>query len=260
MDKNIIAAFTLSTIAGLSTGIGGIIVVLVKQKGTRFLCLSLGFSAGIMLTVSLADMLPHAAEIFIGSFGRTAGAVATVAAMVIGLGLAALIDQTLPDHSNKKSEGQSSSEKAILFRLGVFSTMAVLIHNFPEGIATFMSTYTNIPLGLSIAIAIALHNVPEGMAVSMPIYYATSSKTKAVAAAFVSGLSEPVGALLAFLVFRPFLTLKLLAVMFSVIAGLMVYIVFDELLPSSWRYGHARLSLMGVLAGILVMTFGLYII
>mgnify|MGYP003377914214 CR=1 FL=1 len=183
MDRQAVTAFLMSLIAGLSTGLGGLIVVFSDGTSTAFLSFALAFSAGIMVTVSLADLLPTAAAAFVGSYGPGKGAVMLLIPMVMGIFFAQLIDALTPEAAPSPGEG---IDRRKLGRLGVISAAAILLHNLPEGMVTFMAGYTDLSLGLSMMAAIALHNIPEGMSVSIPIYYSTKSRWKAVRAAFLS--------------------------------------------------------------------------
>jgi ZIP family zinc transporter len=249
----------LSAAAGLCTGIGGVFTLAFGRRSSRMLGALLGFSAGIMLTISLADLLPHAAETLVRLGGRTAGSALAALALGLGIALAALLNRALPRENGLAAAAKGKDKSKRLMRLGLFSALAVLVHNLPEGIATFMSAYTDLSRGIPIAVAIALHNIPEGMAVATPIYHATKSRRKAVLASFASGLSEPAGALLAYTALRPLLSEAFLALVFAVIAGLMVYIVFEGLLPSAWEHGRDGAALWGVLAGIALISFGFYL-
>ena len=253
MDRQAATAFLMSLIAGLSTGLGGLVVVFSDGVSTAFLSFALAFSAGIMVTVSLADLLPTAAAAFVGSYGPGKGAMMLLIPMVMGIFFARLIDALAPEAEPSPGE---EIDRRKLGRLGVISAAAILLHNLPEGMVTFMAGYTDLSLGLSMTAAIALHNIPEGMSVSIPIYYSAKSRRKAVRAAFLSGMSEPLGALLTYSLLRPLLSGLTLSALFSFVAGLMISIAFGELLPTSRNYGRSGLSLWGTLAGILVMLLG----
>ena len=253
MTSNFVIALALATFAGLSTGIGGMIVAMVKKVDDQLLAAALGFSAGIMLTVSLADMLPHGGETFVAEFGRVVGALCIIGTIVIGILLSMLTDAIVPDHGGEMRKGRNN-----LHRVGVVTAIAICIHNFPEGIATFMSSYADIQFGLPLSVSVALHNIPEGMAVAMPIYYATRSRKKAVGYALLSGLSEPLGALLTYLLLHRYMNDIMLASLFGIIVGLMCYIAFDELIPSSLSYNYPHVSLAGVMLGILIMTGSIF--
>ena len=144
-----------------------------------------------------------------------------------------------------------------LMRMGIFTALAIAIHNFPEGLATFAAALSDPTLGVAIAVAIAIHNIPEGVAVSIPIYYATGSRKKAFVYSFLSGLSEPVGALVGYILLRPFFNDLVFGLVFSSVAGIMVFISLDELLPTAREYGEHHLAIYGFIAGMVVMAISL---
>lgn len=248
------SALLLSTLAGLSTGIGGLLAVSIRRISDRMMAASLGFAAGIMLTVALSDMLPHSGEGFVEAFGGPLGALGVVGSVLIGISLSLLVDKLVP-----KEDAANVSSRGSMRRLGIVTALAICIHNFPEGIATFMSSYADLRLGLPMTMAVALHNIPEGMAVSMPIYYATGSRGRAVGYALLSGLSEPLGAIFTYLLLRPYMNEIMLATMFGVIVGLMCTIAFDELIPAALSYKRPRATLTGLLSGVLIMGGGIFI-
>ncbi len=251
MEQNVTAALLFSLIAGLSTSIGSLMVFLTKKRSTRFLSFSLGFSAGVMILISAADLLPESAASIRPSLGETGAGLLAVTALAIGILIAAAMDRVIPE------QPQHFPDRSGILRVGIVSAAAIVLHNIPEGIATFMAGYHSVSLGLPIALAVALHNIPEGIAVAVPVYYGTGSRGKAFLCAALSGLSEPFGALLCYLILAPFLTDTMLGVVFGAVAGIMLYISFSELLPASRRDGHTRVSLAGVLCGMGVMFFGL---
>lgn len=256
MDEgmNIGAALALTTAAGLSTGIGSAVAYLIKKPKVVYLSFALGLSAGVMIYVSFVEMLPDAFE----AIGEPWGLVA----FFVGLAAIAFIDILVPEPSNPHhyeglEEPTGPHKDAQLMRTGVLTALAIAVHNFPEGLATFASTLSDVRVGVFIAIAIAIHNIPEGIAVSIPIFYATSDKNKAFLYSFLSGLSEPVGAMVGFLVLLPFLTPGVLAAVLAFVAGVMIYISLDELLPMAHNYGHGHLVILGVALGMLVMAVSL---
>lgn len=251
MNNNTIFALALSFLAGISTVLGAIIAFATKKKSDKAITVALGFSAGVMICVSFTDLFPYAEEALINSYGKFYGVILTMFYMLTGMIFAMLIDKLVPSESYVSD--LSSKKHSKLFRVGFVSMIAITLHNFPEGIATFISSYQNVKLGISITIAIAMHNIPEGIAVAMPIYYATGSKKKAFKYTLYSGLSEPVGALLAFLVLRPFINEFLLGLIFAFVMGIMLYISFEELIPSSREYGYNNLSLYSIFLGICIM-------
>jgi len=265
MSENILIALGLTLIAGLATGIGGLTAFFASRTNTKFLSLALGFSAGVMIYVSMIEIFTKAQSILAAEMGEKMGSWTTVISFFGGMALIAIIDKCIPEQKNphevKKVEdmktGNGASEKVDLLKLGTFTALAITIHNFPEGIATFLSALENPALGIAIATAIAIHNIPEGIAVSVPIYYATGSKKKALKFSLISGLTEPLGAVVAYLILMPFLTDVLFGIIFAGVAGIMVFISLDELLPAAQRYDEAHISIYGLVGGMAVMAVSL---
>lgn len=256
-------AFGLTLFAGLSTGIGSALAFFTKSTNTRFLSVSLGFSAGVMIYVAFVEILQKAKLSMLPDYGEKLASWYTVLAFFAGILLIALIDKLIPSHENpheiRKVEDVASNKNRDpkLVRMGLFTALAIGIHNFPEGIATFMAGLTDPTLAIPIALAIAIHNIPEGIAVSVPISYGTGSKKKGFILSFLSGLAEPVGALLAWLILMPFLDDNLFGFIFAAVAGIMVFISIDELLPTAREYGLHHHSIYGFLAGMAVMALSL---
>ncbi|MGL5622504.1 zinc transporter ZupT [Cetobacterium sp.] len=264
--NNILFAFLLTIGAGLSTGIGSFIAIFSKRTNIKFLSVTLGFSAGVMIYVSFVEILPIAQTSLISFAGEKNGTLFTVLAFFGGMLLIALIDKLIPSYENphEMKNIEDINEKTLqknkdLHRMGIFSAIAIAIHNFPEGLATFMSTIENPALGVSIAIAIALHNIPEGIAVSVPIYFSTGSKKKALIYSFLSGVSEPLGALIGYLILIPFMNDLIFGIIFAGVAGIMVFISLDELLPAAEKYGEHHLAIYGVISGMILMATSLLI-
>jgi len=266
MDPKTIAfAFGLTLFAGLATGIGSALAFFTRRTNTRFLSIALGFSAGVMIYVSFVEILVKARDSLIAELGQRAGWWATVASFFGGILFIALIDRLIPSFENphemhkieEMSDEQSATRFRQLYRMGLFTALALAIHNFPEGLATFTSALKDPALGLPIAIAIAIHNIPEGIAVSVPIYYATGSRKKAFVYSFLSGLAEPVGALVGYAILYSFFNDIIFGILFASVAGIMVFISLDELLPSAREYGQHHLSIYGLVAGMAVMAVSL---
>lgn len=252
----------LTLIAGLATGVGSFIAFFFKHSDRKFLSCALGFSGGVMIYISMTELLPEAQAQMVGMYGDKPGALAALAAFFGGIAIAMLIDKLIPSYENPHEvrsveEMDSPQHKEKILRSGMLFALAVGIHNFPEGMAVFISGMADWQTGLSIAAAIAIHNIPEGITVSVPIYHATGSRKKAFFYSFASGLAEPCGALAAWLIFAPFLSATLLSILFAAVAGIMVYITFDELLPLAETYGEHHLSIAGLIAGMLVMAITL---
>ena len=261
--REILFAFSLTLIAGLSTGIGSIIAFFAKKTNKRFLAISLGFSAGVMIYVSLVEIFTKAKDSLTNALGDKPGAWVTVIAFFGGIFLIALIDRLIPEDENPHemknviADNADVVKKERLIRMGLFTALAMAIHNFPEGMATFVSAYTEPTIAIPIVAAIAIHNIPEGIAVSVPIYQATGSKKKAFLYSFLSGLAEPVGALIGFLILLPIMNDAIFGIIFAAVAGIMVFISVDELLPSAREYGEHHLSIYGLIAGMAVMAVSL---
>jgi ZIP family zinc transporter len=261
---SILFAFALTLFAGLSTGIGSAIAFFAKSTNTKFLSLSLGFSAGVMIYVSFVEILKKSNEALINQLGEVGGWWVTVCSFFGGILIITIIDKLIPSHENPhemrsiedfKSGDQLKNQK--LMRMGLFTALAIAIHNFPEGLATFTAALTDPSIGIAIAVAIAIHNIPEGIAVSVPIYYATGNKKKAFINSFLSGLSEPVGALIGYLILMPFMSDLVFGILFGAVAGIMVFISLDELLPAAREYGEHHISIYGLIAGMAIMAISL---
>lgn len=268
-NHTILCAFLLTLMAGLSTGIGSTIALIAKRTNTKLLSVALGFSAGVMIYVSFVEIFPDARDSFIELSGTFRGTFHALLAFFGGILVIALIDKFIPSaenpHEMRSVEAMGNEDKALgfrkLYRMGIMTSIAVGVHNFPEGIATFMSAIKDPALGIAIAIAIAIHNIPEGIAVSVPLFYATGNKKRAFYISFLSGLSEFIGAVIAYLVLIPFLHHDGMEVVFSIVmagvAGIMVYISIDELLPSAEEYGEHHLAIYGLIGGMAVMATSL---
>ena len=267
MEENVLIAFGLTLFAGLATGIGSALAFFTKRTNTKFLSSALGFSAGVMIYVSFVEIIVKARDSLIVPLGERGGTWVTVASFFGGIFLIALIDKLVPSFENpheirgveemggNATAGQVQDPR--LLRMGIFTALAIAIHNFPEGLATFAAALSDPSLGISIAIAIAIHNIPEGISVSVPIYYATGSKKKAFVFSFLSGVSEPLGAVIGYAIFFKFFNEMVFGILFAMVAGIMVFISLDELLPSAQKYGEHHLSIYGLIAGMIVMALSL---
>lgn len=272
MNENIFFALLITLFAGLATGIGSLIGLLARKTNTKFLCFSLGLSAGVMIYISFMEMM-HGARVELGEIFGSDTKGNGIAALLFfgGMILAGLIDRLIPEADNPHelhnieemhgSENQNHNHsKRALRRAGIFSAIVLAIHNFPEGIATFVTAYTDIGAGIAIAVAVAIHNIPEGIAVSVPIYHATGSRRKAFWYSFCSGFAEPVGALAAWAILMPFVTPALISCIMAAVAGIMIYIAFDELLPATHYYGENHIALYGLFLGMAIMAASLIIL
>ena len=262
MEGSILYAFFLTLLAGLSTGIGSCIAFFTRHTNKKFLSVSLGFSAGVMIYVSMIEIFWKAQGFLVSELGQKLGNWITVAAFFGGIFFIAIIDKLIPSERNphelkslETNGKQSQSTK--LMRMGLFTALAMAIHNFPEGLATFVSALQNPSIAIPIVVAIAIHNIPEGIAVSVPIYHATGSKSKAFWYSFLSGLAEPIGAFVGWLLFLPIMNDLVFGIIFAAVAGIMVFISLDELLPSAKEYGEHHLSIYGLILGMMVMAVSL---
>lgn len=260
MPEHFLVAFLLTAIAGLSTGIGSLIAFVAKSTNKKFLSVSLGFSAGVMIYVSLVEIFPTAQEILTKEIGEKAGAWVNTAAFFAGIFLIAIIDKLIPSEENPheiRSVEDEQTRPGKLMRMGLMTALALAIHNFPEGLATFISAVQDPSLAIPIVVAIAIHNIPEGIAVSVPIYQATGSKKKAFTYSFLSGLAEPLGAIVGWFLLMPIMNNLVYGAIFSAVAGIMVFISLDELLPAAHEYGEHHLSIYGLISGMIVMAVSL---
>ena len=259
------AGLLLTLGAGLATGIGSAIAFFARRTNKRLLSFSLGLSGGVMIYVSFVELFQQAHATLSDEWGAQTGIIVTVASFFAGILLIGIIDRLVPSFENPHEahmveEMDKQPRNPKLMRMGVMTALAIGIHNFPEGIATFTSAVDNMALGVAIAAAIAIHNIPEGIAVSIPVYYATGDRKKAFKLSLLSGLAEPVGAVLAYLVLMPFMTPTLMGCILAGVAGIMVFISIDELLPAAREYGEAHISIYGVVAGMALMAVSLIIL
>ncbi len=265
MEENVQMAFMLTILAGLATGIGSTIAFFVKDRSTKILTFAMGFAAGVMLYVSFVEILPEAIIKLTEAYheDEKTGTAYGVLAFFVGMLIVAIIDKLIPEAENPHEFSTGLKEKQgtdgvpdpdKLMRIGVLTALALAIHNFPEGIATFVTALDDPELGMTIAIAIAIHNVPEGIAVSMPIYFATGDRKKAFIYSFLSGVVEPLGAILGYFILMPYLNDTIMGLLLSGVAGIMVFISLDQLLPAAEEYGEHHLSIYGVVLGMMVMA------
>ncbi|HED6785370.1 TPA: zinc transporter ZupT [Campylobacter jejuni] len=281
--EQIFIAMLLTLFAGFSTAIGSIIAFFSRKDDLRVLSLGLGFSAGVMIYISFMEILPTALKDFKNYYNSHWAELLGLACFFGGILISLLIDKLIPEDVNPHEPKEDLSELKIcplpqkgqnppkfhpgeklhqintkaLKRTGIFTALAIAIHNFPEGFATFISSLDNLTLGIAIAIAVAIHNIPEGLAVSLPIYHATGDKKKAFIYSTLSGLAEPLGAFVGALILLPFIGDLTLAISFAVIAGIMVFISLDELLPAAKTYDKAHDSLYGLIVGMAIMALSL---
>ncbi len=252
MKEEFLKPLILTTIAGLSTTIGSLIGLAFKKESSKFMSSVLGFTAGVMIGVSFFELLPSSFE--------SIGFIKSSIAFVIGFIFMFIIDYFIPHEYIGQKEKVSEKTDKNLLRTGLFVAIGIAIHNFPEGMATFYSSVVNIKVGIAIAVAIAIHNIPEGIAVSAPVYKATGSRSKAFLWSFLSGVVEPIGAVLTAFILFSFLNLQILGFILAGIAGLMVFISIDELLPVSKSYGYSHLPIISFICGLAIMILSLFLL
>lgn len=261
-DSNFITALLLTLVAGAATGVGGVIILFTKKFSSKLLSASLGFSAGVMLFISLTELFPEASSTLGELYGEQKGMLFTILSFFSGIALIAIIDNLIPERENphEYSSVQQDNESSKLMRLGIFSIIVIAIHNFPEGMATFITAMEDPQVGYSIAMAVAIHNIPEGVMVAIPIYYATHKKGKAIGNAFLSGIAEPIGGILGYFLLSRFFENSMSGIMLGIVAGIMTYISLDELLPTAEKYGEHHTAIIGVIAGMAVMAISILLI
>jgi len=272
MNENVLLAFGLTLFAGLSTGFGSALALIFKTTNKKFLSMALGFSAGVMIYVSFVEILQKARLALTDAYGAETGAWLTVVSFFAGIAVIALIDRFIPSYENPHEahlieemdsdteEAHKKSGEKKLMRMGLFTALAIGIHNFPEGLATFTSALVDPALGISIAVAIAIHNIPEGISVSVPIFHATGSRKKAFWLSFSSGLAEPAGAFLGYIVLRSIFNESVMGFLFAGVAGIMVFVSIDELFPTAREYGEGHTAIYGLISGMLLMALSLLLL
>jgi len=252
MEHNVGIALLLTAGAGLSTTIGSLLGLAVRKPGSRFMGFTLGFSAGVMILVSFVELLQ-------GSI-QSIGFLFAHAGFFLGMASIFLIDALVPHEYIGQHDHHGGGSEGGLMRIGLLVAFGVGIHNFPEGMATFAGALEDVRLGIAIAVAIAIHNIPEGLAVSAPVYMATGSRGRAFLWSFLSGVSEPVGAALAALVLLPFLTQAVLGWVLAAVAGVMVSLAIDELVPAAKSFGSEHTPILGAIAGMVIMALSLWLL
>ncbi|MCZ7604669.1 MAG: zinc transporter ZupT [Planctomycetota bacterium] len=264
-DSAVLAAFGLTLLAGLATGIGSVAAFFTRRTNKAFLSSSLGFSAGVMIYVSFVELLPAANRLLADAQGDGPGAWAAALSFLGGVAATALIDLVIPSAENPHDASvvedlQVEGVQPALKRVGLLTAAALALHNFPEGFATFVSVLHDLRVGIPIAFAIALHNIPEGLAVAIPIYFATGNRRQAFWYSFLAGLAEPVGAMVGFLALQRFLTDSVVGASLAAVAGVMVFISLDQLIPNAKKFSQGHYAVYGLIAGMAVMAFSLLLL
>lgn len=268
MEQNVLWAFGLTLFAGLATGIGSLIALFAKRTNFGLLAGSLGLSAGVMIYISFMELLSKAQVGLSASYGDTLGMTYAILAFMGGIVVTMLLDFVIPEEDNPHEvhmvedlhDPKMEPDFSKLHRVGLLSALVLALHNVPEGMVTFLTAINEVTLAIPIAIAIAIHNIPEGISVSVPIYYATGDRSKAFWISFLSGLAEPLGALAGYFILRPFITPELLFIINAAIAGIMVFISLDELLPAAEQYGKHHHAIVGLVLGMAIMAFTLVLL
>ncbi|MFB2539550.1 MULTISPECIES: zinc transporter ZupT [unclassified Acinetobacter] len=255
-SPQVMIAFTVTILASLATVIGGAIVLFFKQPSPRLLSFGLAFAAGAMIYVSLTEILNKSIHSFSEAYGEQFGFAYATVALFLGIFAVILLDRFVPNpHETISIDDVKNQPSQKLYRMGLLTLFAITAHNFPEGLATFFATLEGTSLGVPLAVAIAIHNIPEGIAIAIPIYMATQNKKLALGASFVSGLAEPVGALIGYSILAPFMSPTVYGTVFGMIGGVMVFLALDELLPAAKRYAQGHETVYGLVTGMGVLAF-----
>lgn len=237
-----IYAFILSSLAGFSTLIG-FLFIFVKKDLNRVVSSALGFASGVMFTISIVDLLPNSYLLIIQKYSIIYSIFLSLTGFLIGIILSSIVDKKIENKSNNSIK---------LYKLGLITMLVIIIHNIPEGIATYITTTNNSKLGIVLTLAIALHNIPEGISISIPIYYSTNSKFKSFIYTLISGISEPLGALICYLFLYKYISNTILGVIYACIAGMMINISINELYNEAKKYNKKN-TILFVLIGSIIM-------
>jgi ZIP family zinc transporter len=257
---NILTALAVTTAAGLATALGSVLVFTSKTPSPRMLSFGLAFAGGAMVYVSLSEILNKSVMSFTAAFDAERGFTYATLAFLAGVFLIAAIDMLVPNpHQGLETEEAAfrNVNRDYIRRVGFMTAIAITAHNFPEGLATFFATLENPHVGMPLAIAIAIHNIPEGISIAVPIYFATNSRACAFGACLLSGLAEPVGAILGYLLLAPYLSEAVFGAVFGVISGVMVFLALDELLPAAKKYASGHETVYGLVLGMATLAVSL---
>lgn len=246
-------ALLVTTLAGLATALGGLLAVM-RLPGRRFMGVSMGFAAGVMVGIGLMDMLPESLEHYRMYAPPAAASLRVISLFLLGMAIACLVGGALPE---KSPSNERSAEQSRVLRTALVTAIALLLHNLPEGVLTLFSSMHDPALGLRMALAVGLHNLPEGIAVAAPLYFATHNRKKAFGAAFLSGLAEPLGAAIAYLLAARFLTAGFVNGLLALVAGIMCWVSVFELLPAGFEFDKRGYTTIGFGAGVATMLLGI---
>ncbi len=247
----------ISTISGLSTVIGGLIVYLKIKKRDEFITTCLSFSLSVMIMVSIIELIPDSSYIIIQKYGYFYGFIIFILVFLIGMILVNYINKKIDKISNSYCYDSSSKN---LYRVGLLSMFALMLHNFPEGIATFMSAYKDLTLGISLGLAIMMHNIPEGISIAVPIYYSTGSRIRGVVYSLISGIAEPIGALLTYIIFKNYITDISLSIVLILVAGIMITLSINKLFPEVLKYNKKKNMIIGMALGVVVVLINHFLL
>lgn len=239
-----IIALIITTIAGLSTVIGGCIVFFKIKNKEKFISFCLSFSLSVMITISIIDLLPSSFIELNSNFSLIKSIIITVVLFMVGAILVSILDRNIKVNKSKDSN---------LFKLGILNMIALMLHNFPEGIATFMTSYSDLSIGISLSLAIMMHNIPEGISIAVPLYYSTGKKGRGILYTFISALAEPLGAIVAFLFLKQYINMLTISYVLIIVAGIMITISINELYPEAIKYNESKQIKLGMLLGVVVI-------
>ena len=260
MHSNEVYAFILTMIAGMATAVGSLVAFFTKKTNTKLLAASLGFSAGVMIYVAMAELYIKSREYLINAYDANFGGAIWVISFFAGILLIALIDYFVPSTEGDIGNLNDKEKNESLRKMGVLMAVAMAVHNFPEGLVTFTSSLKDARVGIMIALAIAIHNIPEGITTSLPIFFATGNRRKAFVISFLSGITEPLGAIVGYTIMRPFMSDSLIGILYGVISGIMIFIAIEELLPMAREYEKSKITILSVVVGMLVMAVSILLL
>ena len=247
--NNVLGALLVATIAGLSTMIGSLVIIfkIKEEKYSKFITFCLAFSIAIMIGISIFDLIPESFFHCTFAYGFSKSIILLLIAFIISYIIITFISSLMEKEGIKED----------LYKLGILNMLVLILHNLPEGIATFLSSYQDMNLGIQLGLAIMLHNIPEGISIAVPIYYSTGSKLKAFKATFISGVAEPFGAILAFIFLKNYVSELMISIVLIIVAGLMITLSIQELLPKALKYKENKLLIIGLISGVVVVIINM---
>ena len=240
-------ALLISTIAGLSTVIGGLIVFLKIKNIDKFITFCLSFTATIMIGISVLELFPESFFTLLNKYTFLTTILSVILIFVIGIIIIRVINHLLKNTNN-------------LYKIGILNMFALILHNFPEVITTFITSMHDIDIGIKIGIAIMFHNIPEGIAIAAPIYCATNNKLKAISKTFISGLSEPLGAIFAYLFLKNYINEYLISFLLIIVSAIMISLSLEKLLPEAMNHNSKKMLKIGLILGLIALFISLFIL